>query len=70
MPPRSNMTRIANRALTALVGGPVRAVLADALVLAAIVSWLGWFRSAFAAVLVLAWNLWSARRLPARWRPW
>lgn len=72
MPSRGHTatTRIADRVIAALVGGPVRAVLVGALVIAALGSWLGWWWMAVTAGAALAETVWSARRLPARWRPW
>lgn len=60
---------VGNALLAATVGGPVRAVLAGAVVLYAVGSWFGWWWVAAIVFAGLAGAAWCASKLPARWRP-
>jgi hypothetical protein len=64
----SSADAFADRIVAALVGGPVRAVFAGAVLLWAIGRWLGWWWTAAIAVAGIGDAIWCAARLPARWR--
>lgn len=66
---RRALDLVGNALLAATVGGPVRAVIAGAVMLYAVGSWLGWWWVAAIAVVGIAEAAWCASKLPARWRP-
>jgi len=66
----ATMDRAADLVVAALVGGPVRSVLAGVALLAAIGHWIdGWLVAAIAAAGIGD-AIRCATRLPRRWRPW
>ena len=64
------MDRAADRVVAALVGGPVRSVLAGVALLAAIGHWIGWGLVAAIAVAGVGDAIRCTMRLPRRWRTW
>lgn len=62
--------RIVDRIVAALLGGPVRAVLAGAVLFCGLGHYLGWWVVAAIVAAVLADQAWCASRLPRRWRWW
>lgn len=62
--------RLADHLVAALVGGPVRSVLAGAVLLVAAWHWLGWWAVGALLVAAIADFVWCMSRLPARWRMW